>query len=295
MSNVEKYNYEKAVHRNYGIFTPEEQEKIKKAKILIVGCGGVGGTLAVILARGGVGNFTLVDFDDYEITNMNRQIGCFVDTLGKNKAEVLNGEILRINPTASVNVINFVFPDQWEELVKLVDIVLAEADDFSMSIMAMRAAKKLGKFSVTGYPMGAFTRVSVFPPWSSRDPEEYFALPKGQSYKVLRELTVKPEFRKWGKRYLRYYKEEGCWTEEWFNDWIKGEKTPTQIAPMVWLTACLVALEVLKIITGKWEVTAAPKHWHITPTSAGIEEFKPPPGALRVVSFYLKLKEKLGM
>ena len=71
----------------------------------IVGVGGAGGVMAIALARSGIANFNLVDFDVYSLSNLNRQIGCFMDTLGKYKSEVVKSEILRINPEAKVNAI----------------------------------------------------------------------------------------------------------------------------------------------------------------------------------------------
>ena len=292
MSGAKKYDYERAFHRSYGVFTREEQEKIRKAKIVIVGCGGVGGGAAVLLARSGVENLTIVDPDIYEILDINRQIACFTDTLGKSKIEVLKKDILRINPNAKVSAYTRVAPSRMEEMVEKGDIVVAVSDDFATSIMAMRAASKLNKPYLTGYPTGALARICAFPP-SISDPEKYFALPTGQTYETLRELTEKPRYRRWGKRFLKYYKEEGYWTEEWFDGFIKGKLSFPQIAPIVWITASLVSLEVLKLITGKWKPVTAPRHWHVVPGSVRIEKFKPPSRALKVLSYYLKLKGKV--
>ena len=94
--------YENYFERNYGVFTAEEQTRIRKSKIVIVGNGGIGGLVAVILARSGIENFVLYDFDEYSISNLNRQIGCFQDTIGRKKAEVIKEQILAINPQANV-------------------------------------------------------------------------------------------------------------------------------------------------------------------------------------------------
>ena len=61
----------------------------------IVGLGSGGSFVAVSLAMSGVGRFILVEFDDYSPSNMNRQVACFADTLGRNKASVLSEEIKR--------------------------------------------------------------------------------------------------------------------------------------------------------------------------------------------------------
>ena len=55
-----------------------------------------------MLARTGIGHFVLYEYDTYSPTNMNRQIACFTDTLGVNKAVAIREMILRINPEAEV-------------------------------------------------------------------------------------------------------------------------------------------------------------------------------------------------
>jgi tRNA A37 threonylcarbamoyladenosine dehydratase len=98
--------YEQLFERNYGVFSPEEQERIRKAKVVIIGTGGIGGVVATTLARSGVGHFVLYEHDVYQPSNMNRQITCFVDTLGDNKAESVRDSLLKINPEAEVTVFN---------------------------------------------------------------------------------------------------------------------------------------------------------------------------------------------
>jgi len=289
--NNGNFEYEQAFKANYGIFEKETQGKIKKSKIAILGCGGVGGSVAVLLARSGVENFTISDPGDYEITNLNRQIGCFMDTLKEKKVEVIRRDILRINPDAKVKAIKNITINELEEIIKEDDIAIPAADDFALSIVMVRLAKKVGKPSVIGYPTGALTRICVFMP-DSPDPEECFGLPAGQSYETLEELTAKSVYRKLGEKFLRYYREEGEWTEDWFNNFIDTKVSLPQIAPIVWLTSSFVTIEILKIITGKWDPVVAPKHWHITPNNTKIEEFEPPPSAMKVLSVLFEGKSE---
>ena len=77
-------------------------EKLKDAKVAVFGLGGVGSFVCEGLARGGVGNFVLVDFDKIDESNINRQLIATVDTIGKYKVDVMAERILDINPDANV-------------------------------------------------------------------------------------------------------------------------------------------------------------------------------------------------
>ena len=81
-------------------------EKLKNAHIAVIGLGGVGGYVAYLLARSGVGQMTIVDFDKVDETNINRQIVADISTIGQNKTEVMKELILKINPEIKVNVFN---------------------------------------------------------------------------------------------------------------------------------------------------------------------------------------------
>lgn len=70
--------------------------------ILVVGLGGVGSKACELLARSGIGRFTLVDHDMVDETNINRQVIAFRDTIGRPKVEVVEELLHRINPDISV-------------------------------------------------------------------------------------------------------------------------------------------------------------------------------------------------
>ena len=67
----------------------EGQQKLQDASVVIVGCGGLGGTIAVYLASSGVGKIHLIDFDDVDASNLHRQVFYSLDDVGKPKAETL--------------------------------------------------------------------------------------------------------------------------------------------------------------------------------------------------------------
>ncbi|HHV62889.1 MAG TPA: tRNA threonylcarbamoyladenosine dehydratase [Firmicutes bacterium] len=73
-----------------------------RSRVVIVGLGGVGSFATEALARAGIGHFVLVDFDDVDVTNVNRQLHAFPDTAGIPKVELMRDRVLRINPGARV-------------------------------------------------------------------------------------------------------------------------------------------------------------------------------------------------
>jgi hypothetical protein len=265
-----KPSYDELFQRNYGIFSEEEQDHIRRAHVMATGCGGVGGTAVIELCRCGVENFTLVEPDVYSTTNINRQISCYMDTLGKNKAEALKEDMMRINDECDIRVINEAVPvEDLERHLRGEDVLVASADDFAYSIVAARTAKKLGIPSVIGLPVGSFVRV-----WTNvRDSppiEDYFALPKDEpDYRTLYDALY-CEFGR--KKYARWAQRHCDWGANWADGYAEGKISLSQIAPMTWLASSLVALEVIKLITHRWEPVVFPRYWKITPNSADIDE-----------------------
>lgn len=80
----------------------QAMKNLVKTKIMLIGLGAVGGYVLEGLARAGVGNFVLVDFDSFEESNINRQILATTETLGQKKIEVAKNRVLSINPKANV-------------------------------------------------------------------------------------------------------------------------------------------------------------------------------------------------
>ena len=83
--------------------------QLKKSHVAIFGVGGVGGYVTESLARTGVNHFTLVDNDVVSLSNINRQIIADINTIGRNKVDVMKERILAINPNAMVETKNIFF------------------------------------------------------------------------------------------------------------------------------------------------------------------------------------------
>lgn len=89
----------------------EAIEKLHNAKVAVFGIGGVGSFVVEGLARAGIGHLVIVDYDKYDITNINRQLGALHSTIGKYKVDVMKERILDINPNATVEAYR---PDEIE-------------------------------------------------------------------------------------------------------------------------------------------------------------------------------------
>ena len=88
----------------------EKLSKLENSHVAVFGIGGVGGYVAEMLVRAGLGEITIVDFDKVDITNINRQIIALNSTVGKDKVEVMKSRLLDINPNLKITVFNEKIP-----------------------------------------------------------------------------------------------------------------------------------------------------------------------------------------
>jgi molybdopterin/thiamine biosynthesis adenylyltransferase len=262
-------NYEDLFERNMGIFTDAEQARIRDARVVIVGCGGIGGVVAVALARSGMQNFVLMEYDTYSLSNMNRQIACFSDTLGMNKAQVVRDSILKINPECKITIYEKALTgDEIDDVIRMGDVIMPAADDWAISITLLGRCKELGVPAIMSYPVGALGRVSTFMP-DSPYAAECLAMPFACSIDDLRAFQNDPDHR----RVLLYYQTQGGWRQDWFDQWVDRKKPHAQMCTIVWITATLAAQEILKLVSGKWKPVIAPRYWLVTPEGSRIKKF----------------------
>lgn len=119
----------------------ENVVKLQKAKVALFGIGGVGTYALEALCRAGIGAFVLVDKDEVEITNLNRQLIATQETIGQPKVKVAQKRILEINPTAKVEIFQEFFgPESVGILDDTVDYVVDCVDTVTAKIeLVMRA------------------------------------------------------------------------------------------------------------------------------------------------------------
>ena len=109
----------------------EGQQKLGNAHVLIIGIGGLGSPAAIYLTAAGIGTLTLVDFDDVELTNLQRQIVHHHQDIGKTKVDSAQKNLASINPEVRINpVASRADQTLLEQLVQQADVVIDASDNY---------------------------------------------------------------------------------------------------------------------------------------------------------------------
>ena len=219
---MQKIPYSLIFERNLGAITHEEQTKFKNAKVAIVGLGGIGGIAFELLARVGVGNFILFDKDNFEISNLNRQILSSLNNLENKK---INAAILRgmeINPEIKLKTYPYEFDESNASSIKGADLVVDGLDNLYSRIVLSRTARKYKIpyiFGAAEYNKGLST---IF-------------MPKGKSYEEVfsrfsKKMKLGKELREKTKNYQR------C---------------QSVLGPVPNIIGCFEAMQAINLILGK--------------------------------------------
>lgn len=210
-----------------------EQEKFKDAKITVIGCGGIGGETIEMLARMGVGEIVLVDKDEYDLSNLNRQTLATTADLDRTKTKVASEKVKLMNPYVNVTAFNeHVDNTNIDKIIGDSDIVIDALDNILTRVIVSRKAKEKRIPYVHGAIHGTLGQITVFLPNSEKTYEEMFNLPS-----IGKELNDE--------------------TIEELKNVTSG--VPPVIGPTPNLIGCIQAFEAYKIITGIGKVTVAPK------------------------------------
>lgn len=195
-------------------FGIEGQQKLLESHIAIIGLGGLGSPAAMYLAAAGVGELTLVDGDELDLTNLQRQIAHQEHNIGINKTLSAKDTLHRLNPEPVINCVNNQLHDeQLEQLIKKVDLVIDATDNFDSRFEINKTCFKHKTPLVSGAAIRMEGQLSVYDFRSEDSP----------CYRCL-------------------YHEVDAQTETCSENGILG--------PVVGTIGCLQALEAIKVITG---------------------------------------------
>lgn len=141
----------------------EGQERLLAGRVLVVGAGGLGAAAMPYLASAGVGHLTIVDDDDVDLTNLQRQILHTTANVGRPKVESAREGLLRINPDIDVELVSQRVGDaELDGLVAGADVVLDCCDNFATRQAVNRACLKHRKPLISGAALRFDGQVSVY-------------------------------------------------------------------------------------------------------------------------------------
>lgn len=137
--------------------TPNIHNKLKSGTVAILGLGGLGSNIAISLARIGVGNLLIADFDIVEPSNLNRQ-QYFINDIGKYKTEALKDIILNINPFIKVNIVNQIVNSSNMHQFTEADIIIEAFDNpgYKAEIANVILTKMRDKYLISSSGMAGY-------------------------------------------------------------------------------------------------------------------------------------------
>ncbi len=139
------------------------QKRLKNARVLVIGAGGLGSPTLLYLAAAGVGTIGIVEFDVVDESNLQRQIIHGQSDIGRSKAESARDSILEINPLVDVRLHELrLEPDNAVELFEQYDLILDGTDNFATRYLVNDAAVLAHKPYVWGSIYRFEGQVSVF-------------------------------------------------------------------------------------------------------------------------------------
>ena len=144
-------------------FNIEGQSKLKQAKVLVVGTGGLGSPVLLYLVAAGVGNIGIIDFDLVEDSNLQRQVLFTIEDIGKAKSVVAKERLSKLNPHVNFTVYNEMLTSENAlEIIKDYDVVADGTDNFPTRYLVNDACVILGKTNIYASIFRFEGQVSVF-------------------------------------------------------------------------------------------------------------------------------------
>ena len=176
--------------RNIPALTREECLLLQKKRVLVVGCGGLGGHIIDQLSRIGVGTLRVCDGDVFEPSNLNRQLLSRIPLLGVSKARAAADHIAKVNPDVTVEAVeDFMTRQKVHSLIADCDIVLDALDNIPSRRLLAAACSEMGIPYVYGAIHGWVAQVAIDMPGQKLIQKMY---PEGATFKDKSSLSFTP-------------------------------------------------------------------------------------------------------
>jgi len=272
------FDYAEMTTRNIGFVTEAEQARLRAAQVFVCGTGGMGGAALLALARAGVGRFVVADIDEFELSNINRQVFAFTDTLGHHKAEASAKAIARINPEAEVTVLKDDWPGAAAEVIAASAVVINGTDDLGASLHLYRSARAAGKTVIDAYA-SPLPSVYVTAPGDTPHEERLGYPTIGTAWDALTDDQRSAAFLKEAEWVMVHSSSRNHIDLDLVGEVVSGQRSRMSFAPMVITTGQLMAYEAVNAVLGRAR-GADNRGWFFNPYKGRVERPKPAPIAM---------------
>ncbi|UXN03181.1 molybdopterin-synthase adenylyltransferase MoeB [Bartonella sp. HY406] len=147
------------------------QQRLKAAKVMVIGAGGLGSPVLQYLAAAGIGTIGIIDDDHVSLSNLQRQIIHDSDKIGEDKVTSAKAALTRINPHSTIHAINVRLTNQnGRQLLENYDIIVDGCDNFSTRYLLADLCEDISRPLVSG-AIGRFDgSVTVLMPYKDNNP-----------------------------------------------------------------------------------------------------------------------------
>ncbi len=162
---MERLKFKERYDRNFNTLSFKEQKQLKALKVIVIGLGGLGGSVCEILARVGIGHLTLIDGDSFEPSNLNRQLLSQENLMGVSKAKAAKKRVNAINCEVHVDCfIEYLDESNMYGRIKNGDLIVDCLDTIDARFILQNAANKASIPIVSGAIAGMTGQVtSIYP------------------------------------------------------------------------------------------------------------------------------------
>lgn len=267
------FDYSEMTTRNIGFVTAAEQARLKNACVFVCGTGGMGGACLLALARAGVGRVIIADIDEFEISNLNRQVFCFTDTVGMHKADATQMILRKINPEMEITVYHEDWTDHAADAIARADVVVNGTDDLGASLLLYRTARTAGVSVIDAY---ASPLPSVYVTKATDQPhEDRLGYPTAATdWNALSADQNAAAFLCEAEHVVIHSSSRNYIDLDMVGDVVAGRRSRMSFAPMVISTGQLMAYEAINALLGRAH-GADNRGWFFNPYKGRVERPKP--------------------
>jgi len=266
--------YDELTTRNIGFVTPDEQARLRSSTAFVCGTGGMGGACVMALARAGVGRLVIADIDHFEVSNINRQVFAFSDTVGRHKADEAADACRRINPGIEVEVHKDDWPEHLSGIASRAGVIVNGTDDLAASLHLYRTARSKGVPVIDAYTSPLPSVVLVRP--GDPMPEERLRFPTvGKDWRDVTDDDRRASFMRELEYVFVHSSSRNHIDLAAAADVVAGRRSRMSFAPMVIGTGMLMAYEAIGQLLARPTGTDC-RGWFLNPYRPAVERPRHP-------------------